>query len=197
MIILIAGASHTGKTFLAQKLLEHYHYPYLSIDHLKMGLIRSGQTRLTPLDDEKLVGHLWPILREIIKTAIENKQNLIIEGCYIPHAWKESFSEDYLESIEYYCLVMTENYIQTHLSSIRQHASVIEDRRYDSASNKNRLIKENMRNLAECKEYDNRFVLIDEDFVGDLARHFPFIKNCRNKVLWKGKEKWLSGYREI
>ncbi len=42
MIILITGASHTGKTLLAQKLLEKYKCPYLSIDHLKRGLIRSG-----------------------------------------------------------------------------------------------------------------------------------------------------------
>ena len=71
MIILITGASHTGKTALAQKLLEKYHYPYLSIDHLKMGLIRSGQTALTPMDpDEVLTGYLWPIVREMVKTAI-------------------------------------------------------------------------------------------------------------------------------
>lgn len=37
MIILISGASHTGKTNLAQRLLEEYQYPYLSVDHLKMG----------------------------------------------------------------------------------------------------------------------------------------------------------------
>ncbi len=54
MIVLIGGASHTGKTSLAQKLLEKYKYPYLSIDLLKMGLIRSGKTRLTPEDDKKL-----------------------------------------------------------------------------------------------------------------------------------------------
>ena len=73
MIILITGASHTGKTVLAQKLLEKYKYPYLSIDHLKMGLIRSGYTKLTPEDDYKLTEYLWPIVREIIKTAIENR----------------------------------------------------------------------------------------------------------------------------
>ena len=60
MIILITGASHTGKTLLAQKMLEKYKYPYLSIDHLKMGLIRSGNTELTPEDDEALTGYLWP-----------------------------------------------------------------------------------------------------------------------------------------
>ena len=80
MIIIITGASHTGKTLLAQRMLENDQYPYLSIDHLKMGLIRSGNTDLTPEDDDELTEYLWPIVREIIKTAIENRQNLIIEG---------------------------------------------------------------------------------------------------------------------
>ena len=97
MVILIAGASHTGKTALAQKLLEKYHAPYLSIDHLKMGLIRSGNTDLTPMDDDKLTDYLWPILREMIKTAIENKQNLSVEGCYIPYDWAKDFAAEYLE----------------------------------------------------------------------------------------------------
>ena len=64
MIILITGASHTGKTVLAQRILEQYHYPYLSQDHLKMGLIRSNQTTLTPMDSWKdLTDYLWPITR--------------------------------------------------------------------------------------------------------------------------------------
>lgn len=57
------GASHTGKTKLAQKLLEKYKYPYLSIDHLKMGLIRSGHTELTAMSsDEELTDLLWSIV---------------------------------------------------------------------------------------------------------------------------------------
>ena len=119
MIVLITGASHTGKTALAQKLLEKYQYPYLSIDHLKMGLIRSGYTSLTPMDDKELVDYLWPILREMIKTAIENKQNLIVEGCYIPFDWQKDFDAEYLEHIRYYCLVMTEAYIRSHFSDIK------------------------------------------------------------------------------
>ena len=94
MIILITGASHTGKTILAQRLLEKYKYPYLSIDHLKMGLIRSGNTNLTPEDDEELTDYLWPIVCEMIKTAIENKQNLIVEGCYVPPEWKTDFTRE-------------------------------------------------------------------------------------------------------
>ena len=107
MIFLIAGASHTGKTALAQKLLEKYRYPYLSIDHLKMGLIRSGYTSLTPVSsDRELTDYLWPVVREIIKTAIENRQNLIVEGCYIPFDWEKDFPAEYREQIRYRCLVM-------------------------------------------------------------------------------------------
>ena len=121
MIILIAGASHTGKTALAQKLLEQYKYPYLSIDHLKMGLIRSGNTDLTPIsDDSDLTEYLWPIVREIIKTAIENKQNLIVEGCYIPFDWQKDFDCEYLDNIRYYCLVMSEEYIKNHFADIKK-----------------------------------------------------------------------------
>ena len=101
MIILITGASHTGKTVLAQKLLEKYKYPYLSIDHLKMGLIRSKNTKLTPMsNDDDLTAYLWPIVREIVKTAIENKQNLVVEGCYIPFEWQKDFDKEYLENIK-------------------------------------------------------------------------------------------------
>ena len=101
MIILITGASHTGKTLLAQKMLEKYGYPYLSIDHLKMGLIRSGNTELTPEDDDALTEYLWPVVREMVKTVVENKQNLIVEGCYIPFDWRQDFDERYLPSIRF------------------------------------------------------------------------------------------------
>ena len=133
MIILITGASHTGKTAFSQKLLEKYKYPYLSIDHLKMGLIRSGNTQLTPMsDDADLTAYLWPIVREMIKTAIENKQNLIVEGCYIPFDWERDFTAEYLADIRYYCLVMSENYIRTHFTDIKKYANVVENRLDDA-----------------------------------------------------------------
>ena len=129
MVILIAGASHTGKTQLAQRLLEKYHYPYLSIDHLKMGLIRSGYTDLTPMSsDEDLTVYLWPVVREMIKTAIENQQNLIVEGCYIPFDWQKDFAPEYWKEIQYYCLIMSENYIRKHFADIKRYANVIENR---------------------------------------------------------------------
>ena len=164
MILLIAGASHTGKTAYAQKLLEKYRYPYLSIDHLKMGLIRSGQTKLTPMDDDKLTDYLWPIVREMVKTAIENKQNLIVEGCYIPFDWQKDFDKVYLENIQYVCFVMSRQYIENHFADIRGYASVIEQRLDDSDLNKEELISENEYNLAQCIAHDLPYILIDKEY---------------------------------
>ena len=164
MVILIAGASHTGKTLLAQRLLEKYQYPYLSIDHLKMGLIRSGNTDLTPMDDEKLTDYLWPIIREMVKTAIENKQNLIVEGCYIPFDWQKDFEKDYLENIQYVCLVMSRQYIENHFADIQEYASVIESRLDDSDLNKEALITENEHNLARCIAHNLPYILIDGEY---------------------------------
>ncbi|WGX77681.1 adenylate kinase (plasmid) [Paraclostridium bifermentans] len=164
MIVLIAGSSHSGKTLLSQKLLDKYKFPYISIDHLKMGLIRSGNTDLTPEDDDKLTDYLWPIVREIVKTAIENKQNLIIEGCYIPFNWKDSFDKDYAKQIKYICLIMTKKYIEDNFSDIKNYANIIEERLDDSSCIKEELIKDNELNLNMCKKYNCDYVLIDDNY---------------------------------
>lgn len=170
MIILITGASHTGKTLLSQKLLEKYKYPYLSIDHLKMGLIRSGNTNLTPMsDDADLTAYLWPIVREMIKTAIENNQNLVVEGCYIPFDWKKDFESDYLESIKYYCLIMSEDYIKNHFPDIKKYASAIENRINDEWCTMESVLEDNAHFLALAKEHNTNYILIDDKYEVDIV----------------------------
>lgn len=168
MIVLITGASHTGKTALAQKLLEKYKFPYLSIDHLKMGLIRSGNTSLTPLSDNTdLTAYLWPIVREIIKTAVENEQNLIVEGCYIPFDWAKDFTQEYLNSIKFCCLVMSENYIRNHFDDIKQYANFIEKRLDDDLTIQN-VLKDNANYLALAKENNLKYILIENNYEVDF-----------------------------
>lgn len=169
MIILITGASHTGKTALAQKLLEKYKYPYLSIDHLKMGLIRSGNTTLTPLsEDRALTDYLWPIVCEMIKTAIENEQNLIVEGCYIPFAWSKDFEPEYLEHIKYYCLVMSERYITDHFDDIKKYASVVENRGDDEECTIETVRRDNAEIRKQCQNHKIDCLLIDEEYQVDI-----------------------------
>ncbi len=164
MIVLITGASHTGKTALAQRLLEKYKIPYFSIDHLKMGLIRSGRTVLTPEDDDALMNYLWPIVREMIKTVVENGQSLIIEGCYIPFDWQKDFESKYLEHIRYYCLAMSRDYIINHYSDIKGCSNVIEKRLDDDSCTMETLLRDNVRFLELAQEHNVNYVLIDDKY---------------------------------
>ena len=164
MIILITGASHTGKTALAQKLLEKYKYPYLSIDHLKMGLIRSGNTELTPMDDKELTQYLWPIVREMVKTAIENKQNLVVEGCYIPFEWEQDFGKEYLENIKYYCLIMSEGYIRNNFANIKAYANVIENRLDDGWCTLESVLADNTEIYALAQKHNVNYILIEDNY---------------------------------
>lgn len=170
MVVLIAGASHTGKTALAQKLLEKYRYPYLSIDHLKMGLIRSGCTTLTPMSrDEDLTAYLWPIVREMVKTAIENGQNLIVEGCYIPFDWEKEFPQEYQKHLRYCCLVMSQSYIENHFSDIQKYANVLEYRLDDEGCTLEQVLSDNEKVLRQAEKHKVPYVLIEDRYEIDIS----------------------------
>lgn len=169
MILLITGASHTGKTLLAQRLLEQHQFPYLSMDLLKMGLIRSGNTNLTPTDDGELEAYLWPIVREMIRTALENRQHLIVEGGYIPFDWQRGFSMEELREIRFYCLVMTASYIRRHFAEIKAYANAIERRLDDSECTLDSVLRENAAYEALCRRHGVRPVLIRDRYGIELG----------------------------
>ena len=129
-----------------------------------MGLIRSGNTNLTPEDDDELTGYLWPIVREMIKTSIENEQNLIVEGCYIPFDWRTDFDDKYLENIRFIFLAMTDNYIDVHFDEIIGYESEIETRMIDADCTMERLKADNRNILSGFQHAGELVVLIDSDY---------------------------------
>jgi len=165
MVILINGASCTGKTYLAQNLMEKYKIPYLSIDHIKMGLIRSKNTNLTPYDDKELQPYLWNIIKEIIKTVIENNQNIIIEGAYIPFNYKNDFSAEYIDNIKYICLAMSEKYINKNYNLIINKSNIVENRGKSFSIDKDFLISENKKYIENSIKYNLPLQVIDNKYV--------------------------------
>lgn len=168
MIYLIAGASHTGKTLLAQQLLERYHIPYLSLDHLKMGLIRSGTIALSPTQDEALTAVLWPIAREMIRTALENRQSLTVEGCYIPYTWQQDFTPAERAEIRYLCLVMSRDYLLRHFVQVQRYANVVEHRLDDSNFTLDTALADNAETLRQCQLHGLPYRLIDETYPREI-----------------------------
>ena len=166
MVLLIGGSSHVGKTFLAQKLMERLNYPYLSLDHLKMGLIRTKITHLTVEDDYEMRYFLWPIAAEMVKTVIENEQNLIVEGCYIPGEWRDWLDESYLEHIRCTFIVMSEGYLRQNFGAVAGYADIIEKRLCDEPDPE-RLIRCSKMFKEECARFHIDCLEIDGEYDTD------------------------------
>lgn len=180
MVILLGGISCTGKTLMAQRLLKKYQVPYLSIDHLKMGMFRSGMSYgFTPSDDDYIIGEkLWPIVKGIVMTNIENRQNIIIEGCYLlPHLVKD-FEQDYLEQITTIFIVFSEKYIRENfLSNIKNYRNIIETRGYSEDRSIAQFINQHSRLREQCKINGFEYVEIDNNYEDEIKRAFELIES--------------------
>ena len=100
----------------------------------------------------------------MVKTAIENGQNLIVEGCYVPFDWRKDFDESYLPHIRFLCLAMTESFIDGHFDGILEHASDIESRLEDTDCTAEFLKAENRRYAEGFRLSGEKVVLIDGDY---------------------------------
>lgn len=185
MIILISGNSCTGKTYMAQQLLEKYHVPYLSIDHLKMGLYRADMNcGFTPMDSTEHVGEqLWPIIKGIIMTNIENKQNLIIEGCYILPHHLQDFEPSYSQHIISVFLGFSTTYIrQNFQSNIVQHRNAIEARMYPEEGTVAEYIHEHDVFREKCVASDVPYFEIRENYEEEIANVYAYIDREKKKL---------------
>lgn len=117
--------------------------------------------------DAELTECLWPIVREMIKTCIENSQNLIVEGCYIPFGWEADFADEYLARIRYVCLVFSQAYLERNFRDILLHECVIE-KRGSSEAVLERMSRTNRYNLEQCMARNYRYVLIESDYRIDI-----------------------------
>ena len=100
----------------------------------------------------------------MIKIAIENNQNLIVEGCYIPFDWRKDFDSEYLENIKYFCLVMSEKYIKNHFADIKNYANAIENRVDDEWCTMQSILADNAEVLSLAQEHNVNYILIDDKY---------------------------------
>ncbi len=176
MIILIGGESHTGKTLLAQRLLEKYHFPYTSLDHIKMGLIRGDKhCDFTALDSDDVIAEkLWGIVKGMIQTCRENKQNIIIEGCYLPvERVKEVLGEEVIACY----LIFSKDYIRNHFDKVLEYENVIEQRNYPEERSIETFIAEHQRLKAKCIAHRVKYIEITDDYKSEIKAAYDYIES--------------------
>jgi len=180
MIILIGGVGYAGKTYMAQQLLEKYKYPSLSIDHLKMGLYRADiGCGFTPTDSSELISDkLWPILKGIIMTCIENNQNLIIEGCYLLPEKINELKNEYLAGVISFYLGFSTSYVEKYYESkVLNHRSVIEQRGEicDEWDVMEHYILLNKTQKEICEKSNAKYFEIQDDYEEEIKNVYNWI----------------------
>ena len=100
----------------------------------------------------------------MVKTAVENEQNLIVEGCYIPFDWRQDFDEQYLTQIRFVCLAMTAKYIENHFDEIISHESEVEARLVEADCTIAGLTADNKKYVDGFQKAGERVVIIDGDY---------------------------------
>jgi len=185
MIILLGGVSSTGKTLMSQKLLEKYKIPYLSVDHLKMGVFRGDSNcGFTPMDSNEVIGEkLWPIIKGIIMTNIENDQNIIIEGCYILPNFVKDFEREYLDQIVSVFIGFSTDYIKENFTSnIIKHRNAIENRLSKEDRPITQFINEHDELRKQCIENGVQHFEINSNYEKEIQRVYDFIENSIDKM---------------
>jgi len=88
LVILIGGATRSGKSILSRRLAANLGWPILSLDVLKMGLSRAVPSLgIDPASPSAAVGRvMWPLIRAMLENAVETASDYIFEGdMLLPH----------------------------------------------------------------------------------------------------------------
>lgn len=170
MILLVGGASCSGKTALAYELIKETHFPCFSLDHLKMGLVRGWPAcPFTADDDDQIITDaLWPIVLGIIETNIENGQNLILEGCYFPYESLAKLIRKYPDSIRAGFIVFSADYIQDHFADFLAYREVVEKRLYLEERTAADLITQHTEVKKSCDAVGLTYVEVSDDYTRSL-----------------------------
>ena len=178
MVILVGGIGCTGKTLFANQLMKMTNVPYFPLDHLMMGIYRGiPNCGFTPMDDQFVLGEkMWPVIRALVMTNIENDHSIIFEGFQLLPHLQCDFPSDYLENILSVFLFFSDQYIEDNFNDkILRYRRVIEDRGDIDDITAASLIGVTRRLKEHCINNGAAFFEIEDDFDEGMKEARDFV----------------------
>jgi ABC-type sugar transport system ATPase subunit len=126
---------------------------------------------------------LWPIIKGIIMTNIENNQSIIIEGCYLLPHYINDFKKTYSEKIISVFLGFSANYIKENFTSnIVKHRNAIETRNYPEERTITECINEHDEFKTKCAEHGVEYFEIDKEYEQEMIKVYNFIETQKRII---------------
>jgi hypothetical protein len=129
MLYLIGGAPRSGKSLLVRRLLAERHVPYLPIDQLMMGVARGWpDAGVDPAASDAAVGErLWPVIREMARTLLDDGLDYAIEGAQLQPAHVAAVRDLHPTAVRACFLGYADATPGKKLRAIRKHAGLPND----------------------------------------------------------------------
>ncbi len=182
MLYLIGGAPRAGKSILARRLLTMRKVPYFPTDLLMMGLAKSmALPGLNPHHSAQTRSPMmWPILRGIATTIVENGDDYLLEGDVLMPENAAELRNRFGAAVRA-CFLGYENVDPARkMRDIRRHDADRSEWTYDcDDAHLMRLIGE-FKTLSEelrreCADYDLRYFDGSEDLLATVEAAVAYL----------------------
>ncbi|MGO0713955.1 adenylate kinase [Bacillus subtilis] len=165
MLYIIGGASRSGKTTVAKRILEETKISYFSLDYLMMGIAEGApELAVNPTEEDiKTAKRMWKIIDPLMRAMIENKIDYVIEGVQLVPSYLSKFEQDYLGKVKLCFIGKAEIDVQNSIDEIKFYSSKTENDRFEDFNHREtvseliRIKTDSIRIREECEKYNLRY----------------------------------------
>ncbi len=125
MLYIVSGASRTGKTIIAKKIMQRKKIPYISLDWIVMGFTNGLpeygiHDKLWP---DEIAEKLWCFLKAMLESMVWLKEEYIIEGEAMTPSLIKELLDKHPDNIRICFVGYTEVTIKEKVNSVKLHSA--------------------------------------------------------------------------
>lgn len=184
MLYIISGSSRSGKTMIAEKIMEQCKIPYLSIDWLVMGFTNGIpeygiHDKLWP---NEIAEKIWSFLKAFCENLIWSGTDYVIEGEAVLPELINGLLKKYPDSVKVCYVGYTEVNINDKVKDIYDYSSEKNDWLTNES---NEYVQNHISNMIEyskgikkaCENYNIRYFDTSENFTQALNNAIKYLLN--------------------
>lgn len=128
MLYLIGGASRSGKTTTAKRIVNEAGIPYFSLDYLMMGLANGvPELGVHPTEGDFITGQrMWKIVDPMLTAMVENGIDYTVEGVQLLPAFVAEFQQKFAGDVRC-CFIGQSELDVTAIEEMKLHSSATEN----------------------------------------------------------------------
>ena len=182
MLYLISGASRSGKTLVAEKILDQKNLPYVSLDWLVMGFT-NGMPECGIHDllfPDEIARKLWSFLQAMCESMLFQEVDCVIEGEAVLPELVAELLDKYPDKIRICFLGYTDIDADEKAGAIREFSTG----ETDWLSNKpdeyvhdhiNNMIRHSHMIKTGCAKFNMTYFDTSEDFPGTMDKAVEYL----------------------